>query len=144
MELDKRALDRYITREPEWYDEEPIALKCAKCGRFLKQEPDGKREFVSIRHCDGQPHVLTGQKHDEAVLRIIGEEHRDDEFTIAYPPACGSKTASQHTVWDGEISESEIDEYKHEPHFFVEDVWGYLLYEIRTCVCGHINEEPML
>lgn len=144
MSLDKRALDRYITREPDWGDEEDIPFYCAKCGEELPVEPDGKREVVSIRHCDGQPHVLSGQKHDEAVLAIIGEEHRDDEFTIVYPPACGGKTVTRESHWDAEISEDQIDEYTHEPHFFVEDVWGYQVFDIRTCECGHINEEPSL
>jgi hypothetical protein len=142
MELDRRALDRYLTREPDWYDYEPPVYKCSECGRFLKQEPDGKREAVAVRHCDGKPHVIECE-HDESVLQIIGEEHRGEKFKVAYTAACGGMEASSHLTYDGEISPDQVEAYTHDPHWFVDDVWGYQIFEIRTCVCGHYNEEPV-
>lgn len=149
MELDKRALDRYITREPDWYDEdEDIGLICQSCGRDLPRHADGKREEVRIRHCSGEPKLITAKYgdgcYDEQLLSIIGEEHRGEEYQIAYPPDCGTKEGSCHADFDGDIDPKKIEEYRHEPHFYVEDVWGYQLFEIRTCECGHQNEEPVI
>lgn len=138
-----RGYDAWVTREPPWYDDEPPVYRCCSCGGFLKSEPNGTREAVSIHRCDGQPTVVTDQHHDEAVLRILGEEHRDDTFTVCYAPVCGNRTATYEEGGEqGEISESEVESFRHEPHFFADRMGPYIA-AIRVCVrCGASNEDP--
>lgn len=148
MSLDRAALDRYITREPYWMEEEERpARHCTKCGRFLKDEPEGGRSWVQISRCNGEAKVLTchygENSSDEGILQILGEEYRGKEYKLAYPPECGTKEGSIHADFDGDIRPEDAPSYKHDPHFFVEDPWCYQETEIRTCVCGHINEEAV-
>ena len=140
--LDTRALDRYLTREPPEPPEYEL-LRCASCGRFLSTEADATREFVTLHRCDGEAHVIE-QTHDEAVLAIIGEEHRGETYTMAYPPACGGKTASHEQQGSDafEIKPDEAEEYRHAPHFFA-DPWGGYQAAVRVCVCGCANEDPL-
>lgn len=134
-----RGYDAWITRGPPEYEERP-PLRCASCGRFLKEEPDGGREYVRVRRCDGQPRVFE-DTHDESVLAIIGEEYRGKKFTTAYPPDCGGKEPSHEQTGDGgEIHPNEVESYRHEPHFWA-DPYEWYAAAVRTCVCGATNED---
>lgn len=143
--MDRAALDRYITRGP--YDDcggEPVTYTCSGCGRVLKHEPDGVREWVVLRRCDGKPKVIEcvygAVPSDEGILQIIGEGHRGESYRLGYAPACGTKAGSRDQSYDGEIDPDKASEWRHEPHWFVEP-YGYQAAEIRVCAgCGTVNE----
>jgi hypothetical protein len=138
------ALDRWITRDPPYDDGERVQLKCLACGRFLKEQEDGLREWVAVEHCSGEAKVLDcvygAVASDEGILQIIGEEFRGTSYQIAYPPVCGSMKGSNHRTFDGDIAPEAAPKWTHEPHFFADD-FGYQQVAIRVCVCGHANEE---
>jgi hypothetical protein len=139
-----RGYDAWVTREPPEPAEPPV-YRCCGCGGFLPEKADGEREYVTVHRCDGQPKVLTGQRHEESVLAIIGEEHRDDTFTICYPPPCGGKTVTHEPDGDrSEIREDEVESYRHEPHFFMADGYDHYAAAVRVCRrCGCSNEDPV-
>lgn len=141
-------LDAYLTREPVYlWPPDPETRHCVFCGCFLKQSPDATRDFTALEFCSGNPQVITGCKHDESVLMIIGEEHRDDEFTVAYSPACGGKEAPEDHLPHGypeEIRPEDAPSYEHEPHF-MESSHGSPTGYLRICTrCGCTNEEVVL
>ena len=141
--FDRYAYDAWVTRDPPCY-EEPEPLHCSSCGRFLRIEPDFTREFCAVDWCDGKPSVYENE-HDEAVLRIIGEEYRGKTYRVAYPPPCCSRDGKPES-WhrhDHEIGPEEVEEWRHTPHFF-ESQWGSGWVQVRVCACGHANEEPVI
>ena len=141
-----RGYDAYITREPSWmHDDEPPVYRCSTCGCFLAQRPDAEIHYMQIRHCSGKAQVIDGCTHDDAVIRIIGEEHRHETFSVAYVPSCGGRTASHYPQGDeAEINVSDAPGYEHEPHWF-EDEHGSPTVLVRTCgYCGVANEEAIL
>lgn len=145
--MDERALDRYLTREPDYFrDGEPAALKCSGCGKFLREQEDGIREWVNVERCSGEPSVIEctygDAASDEQILAIIGEEHRGKTYRVAFSAACGSMKGSGHATYDGEVSPDKVEEWKHDSHFFVPE-WGYQQVAVRVCKCGHVNEEAL-
>jgi hypothetical protein len=55
---ERQMLDSWITREPE-YDEPPMPgdsgyPRCARCGGWLKLEPESVERWEKIETCDGQ------------------------------------------------------------------------------------------
>lgn len=127
-------LDAHITREPP---EPPEPMVCPECGAEVPDVVIEKIEQYRYHRCDGQPQVLPDQRHDESVLAIIGEEHRDDVFSIAYPPPCCRDA--------GEISDDSdtLESYRHETHFFLHplDVTTTL---VRVCPNGHEVREQVV
>lgn len=145
--MDRRAaaaLDRYLTRSPYDDCDEPVQPKCCVCGVFLPAEPSYKVEADAVRHCDGQPLVFEEEQQDDAVLAIIGEEHRGEKYTLAYAPACGTKEGGPGNCGgdQSEIHPDEADEWKHEPHTFP-DPWGSGTTLVWICSRGHKTEEPL-
>lgn len=136
------SLDRWITREPDYYGaDERELLRCSTCGVYLPDAPDHTVEWVVLSHCDGQPKVIECE-HDEQTLAIIGDEHRGRKFKVAYPAACGSMAGSRHATHDGEVSPDDLEKWRHDPHFYVDD-WGYQQVAVRFCARGHVNEEVL-
>jgi hypothetical protein len=124
--------------------DECAPLNCGHCGGFLKRDAEATREWDVILLCDGKPSRIE-QTHDDAVLAIIGEEHRGETFTICYPAACGSRDGKPGDYSDGgeEISEADLDAHTHAPHWF-RDAWGQQQVALRTCArCGTVNEETL-
>lgn len=147
--MDRQAaasLDRWITRDPPYDDGERPLLKCSGCGRFLVEKPLGTRDWVIVEHCNGQPHVVENiygsLAGDEAILAIIGGEHRGETYRVAFPPACGSMKGSTHMTHDGEISPEDAAKWEHAAHWFVPD-WGDQQVALRYCWCGQLNEEVL-
>jgi hypothetical protein len=136
-----RGLDAYLTREPP---EPPEPLVCDDCGELLPEQAIEKRVESRYQWCDGKPHVIEGQFHDEAVLAIIGEEHRNEAFSTAYPALCGTKDGDKIMHSDAsEIATSFVEEWEHEP-YWTEDPHGHATIYVRRCSCGKRNEEVVI
>ncbi len=97
---------------------------CEKCSGFLAIYPEKVESWEETVPCSGIPRELVCHYNDgthEAILRIIGEEYRDQTYTVYYTD-CGEETgegghpAHDHITSDG-------------------------IYEYRTCHrCGHLNK----
>jgi hypothetical protein len=137
------SLDRYLTTEPSWYDQdEPPTYRCS-CGRFLAAKPTYVREWVQLNRCDGKPSVVTCQYDDgshEEILAVIGEAHRATSYDLAYSPECGTKHGDHYGGYSEEISVDKAAEWTHAPHQFV-GPFGHVQAATRVCGCGHANEE---
>lgn len=141
--MDRRtaaALDRYLTREPP---EPPEPVECSECGEEVPDEPIRKVEQVEYVRCDGKPKVLENQTHDEGVLSVIGQQHADDTFTVAYTAECGLKEGGEHGSYGEEVSPTLVEEYTHEPHWFTPP-FGVLTTIYRRCPNGHEHREDVM
>ena len=111
-----RNYDQWLTTDRSLdYDELPPHPKCARCGSFLRIQPDRTEPKEDILHCDGVVHV-SHQDYSEGSIAILGEEYRDKTYEVHYSD-CG------------------VDTTPHAPHDEV--MWAW--YELhRTCTrCGH-------
>lgn len=131
-----RQLDAWITRDPP---EAPEPLTCHECGEELPEQPTQKETRTIERWCNGKP-TVTEEVYDEATLNIIGEGHRGETYTSAYPALCGSKEPSPVMCGEPEIATSFVEEWEHEPHWTRGDYDGVVVYA-RFCSQGHRNEE---
>ncbi len=140
-----RGYDAWLTREPDWYGDEP-PMRCSSCGGYLKRQAEGTREWVMLNRCTGQAKVLTctyDAHADAAILQIIGDEFAGKTYEVAYPPECGGSEPQWLIHNDGDIDPKKAASYRHDAHWYVEE-YGQQAVAIRTCgSCGHINEEPL-
>ena len=113
-----RGYDRWLSTPPEV--DEPV---CPACGEYLDedQEPVGSVVQEEFAPCDGQVVRVVGHsgesESDEALLAIIGEEYRGQEYVAEYAPC---------SEWAGEI----VD---HEPHVEVISVHESTQWHCASC-----------
>lgn len=85
--IDRARLDAWITREPDWFDDEPPALKCRQCGAFLRREPERTEHWEDAVDCDGSE-TLVVMEYSDSMVAILGEEFRGKTYTESVSP-CG-------------------------------------------------------
>lgn len=140
-----RNYDAWATREPPEPPEPPVCSE-EGCEEELLAQAYRKVETAIYEWCDGQPTKSEYRYDDgshEGLLEIIGEEYRDKTYAVAYSPVCGNKKAEEFGSYQEEISESEMDEWRHEGHWYVEPMGVSTTYHYR-CPNGHENQDTQV
>lgn len=138
------ALDRHLTRDPfDTGDADQREYVC-RCGKPLSSDPSFLLETTKLVPCSGKVSGFECRYDDgthEAILRILGEEHRGESYTVAYSAECGTQKGDRYGSEETEINPLFSEEWTHAPHFFVEPD-GASQIEVRVCSdCDHHNAE---
>lgn len=103
--LDKGALDRWLTREPE-PDDDHDELECPHCEARLPRQAERATVKLELLLCEGP--VTVDREYSDDELRICGEHLRGQTYPVKLDAPCGN---------DEEHEPHEIEMYSERTEF---------------------------